>query len=85
MQSNQAEAISTPDPDGLVIANLIDTINPRPPPANDEIELLFRLDSWINPGLTVAEFRTLFARCSECLLYMTRKTVLEHKCKEEGT
>lgn len=49
--------------------------SPRP----DTFTLLLKLDSWRTPGLSVAEFRNLFARC-RCGLIMTRRVFDDHQC-----
>jgi hypothetical protein len=40
---------------------------------------LLKLDSWINPGVTVANFRGLFARC-RCGLVTTCRVFEDHVC-----
>jgi hypothetical protein len=47
------------------------------------LDLLFKLDSWVQPGLTEAEFRELFASC-QCGLIMTRRVFEEHECLRDG-
>jgi hypothetical protein len=42
--------------------------------------LLLQLDSVVNPGITQAQFRELFANCDRCGLVMTRRTFQCHDC-----
>jgi hypothetical protein len=54
-----------------------------PPPLlgpKEVFDLLLRLDNIVNPGLTVAEFQELFAKCSRCGLMMTRRIFRSHEC-----
>ena len=43
-------------------------------------DLLLRLDSIIEPGLSEAEFYKLFAKCDACGLVMTRRVFQSHEC-----
>jgi hypothetical protein len=51
-------------------------------PADDymtTMDQLYQLDSWTRPGLTVAEFKRLFAKC-HCGLIMTRRVIDDYEC-----
>jgi hypothetical protein len=41
---------------------------------------LIRLDTLLDPGLTIQEFLKLFAICRQCRRVMTRRVVLIHEC-----
>ena len=41
--------------------------------SRDVLDLILRLDSSVNPGLTWAQLRALVARCDGCGLVMTRR------------
>ena len=48
--------------------------------SREVLELILRLDSSVNPGLTWAEFWNLIARCNGCGLVMTRRVFQSHTC-----
>jgi hypothetical protein len=45
--------------------------------------LLLRLDSAVNPGLTSREFLDLFMKCNRCGLTTTRRVFQSHNCVTE--
>jgi hypothetical protein len=48
--------------------------------SREVLDLILRLDSSANPGLTWEEFRKLVARCNGCGLVMTRRVFQSHTC-----
>jgi hypothetical protein len=42
--------------------------------------MLLRLDSAVNPGLTMAELLDLLMRCDHCGFVTTRRVFQSHKC-----
>ena len=44
------------------------------------LDLILRLDWSVNPGLTLAQFQALVARCNGCGLVMTRRVFQSHTC-----
>jgi hypothetical protein len=42
--------------------------------------LLDLLDAHVRPGVTEAEFKTLFVKCEECRLILTRRAYRRHIC-----
>jgi hypothetical protein len=57
-----------------------------PPPTltpKKVFSLLLSLDSAAKPGITSAEFESLFARCHRCDLIMTRRIFESHDCVME--
>jgi hypothetical protein len=73
----------------LLRNSIIDTgvdlqrIRTRQPPAIGPAEvfnMLLRLDSAINPGLTMAELLDLLMRCDHCGLVTTRRVFQSHEC-----
>jgi hypothetical protein len=49
-------------------------------PNSNAFDVLMQLDSWESPGISRAEFTTLFVKCHVCGFYMTRRTFDEHVC-----
>ena len=47
--------------------------------AETTLDRLIRLDSWVKPGLSEAEFRRLFYKC-KCGLITTRRIFDKHTC-----
>jgi hypothetical protein len=44
------------------------------------LDQLYRLDSWLSPGLSEAEFKLLFMKCRACGLVMTQRVRTQHTC-----
>ena len=44
------------------------------------LDQLYKLDSWLSPGLSEVEFRSLFVKCRSCGLVMTRRVRKQHAC-----
>lgn len=55
--------------------------HPSSRPQQSELALLMRLDSFSGPGLSEAQFRSLFLKCRTCQMYVTRRTADYHTCK----
>jgi hypothetical protein len=58
-------------------------IRTRQPPAMTPVEVfnvLLRLDSAVNPGLTIAELLDLLMRCDQCGSVTTRRVFQSHEC-----
>jgi hypothetical protein len=52
------------------------------PPPNSAVsttELINRLDTWLRPGITMQQFKELFAEC-DCGLVVTRRMFDRHEC-----
>jgi hypothetical protein len=60
---------------------VIPKFDPKSRPES-EFNLILRLDSYTDPGLSEAEFQKLFAKCHHCSLFMTRRTISYHDCYE---
>jgi hypothetical protein len=54
----------------------------RPASCPATSDMLERLDSKVQPGITEAEFQNLFVRC-ECGLFTTRRAFGLHDCRNE--
>jgi hypothetical protein len=59
---------------------------PRLAPSNQMtvLNLLFRMDSVVNPGVTVSQLRRMLATCSGCELVMTKRVFANHECDMDG-
>ncbi|KAJ7199710.1 hypothetical protein B0H12DRAFT_1244604 [Mycena haematopus] len=55
------------------------TPEPLPVPTSP-FAMLMQLDASSNPGLTEAQFRKLFVRCSACRLFTTSSAFEDHNC-----
>lgn len=65
----------------MTLLDLFATIPTYEQPVGIEntFEWLLKLDSWSNPGLTEATFRTLYVKCC-CRLVTTRRAFKDHVC-----
>jgi hypothetical protein len=63
-----------------VDVRMIRTCEPPELGAAAVFDRLLRLDTVIQPGLTVREFLDLFAKCNRCGLVMTRRVFQSHDC-----
>ncbi|THH16836.1 hypothetical protein EW146_g3867 [Bondarzewia mesenterica] len=61
-------------------ASTIPTFYPPARASPTAISQLLQLNSTFEPGLTMQEFRGLFARCGYCDLFMTRRAIDCHDC-----
>jgi len=55
---------------------------PLPRRSIDPLLLLLQLDAAVRPGITEAQFRSLFTRCT-CGLIMTKCSFGAHRCENE--
>lgn len=63
----------------------IPTLPRSPPPAPlTTLDLLFKLDAWKSPGLTVSQMGEMLALCDGCKLYMTKQAHTRHNCEESA-
>jgi hypothetical protein len=48
------------------------------------LNCLFRMDSAINPGITLAQLRRTLTTCTGCELVMTKRVFPNHECEVDG-
>ena len=53
---------------------------PQDPRPTNVIDVIWQLDSWNRPGLTLAELRRLLTICNVCGLVMTKRAFERHQC-----
>ena len=66
-----------------VTESAIPTFQAPPRLSPTPFDRLMELDCWSRPGLTDAQFRDLFAKCT-CGLVMTRRSFNNHECLENA-
>ncbi|KAJ6464219.1 hypothetical protein DFH09DRAFT_1488997 [Mycena vulgaris] len=65
---------------------IVPYVTPEPLPiAISPFAMLMQLDASSNPGLTEAQFRKLFVRCSSCKLFTTISAFEDHNCRPTST
>jgi hypothetical protein len=48
------------------------------------LNCLFRMDSAVNPGVTLAQLRRILVTCSGCGFVMTKRVFDNHECDVDG-
>lgn len=78
-------SMASPSPDAVLAINTerITRLRPAAKKTQSVLDWLFRLDAVVSPGITQAQFRRLFARCSDCGSVMTKRVFPGHECIEQ--
>jgi hypothetical protein len=71
--------LMVPNPDRDDVHGSLPTSNRSARYSESTLDNLLRLDSWVRPGLSGAEFTRLVEKC-RCGLVMTRRVFKSHTC-----
>lgn len=63
-----------------VLSRLESLPPPRGERPNTILDVLWRLDAWSRPGLSIAELISALTMCETCGLVMTKRSFHRHEC-----